>query len=123
MAKGPRNVRGPGATKIKMKHILTNPHNGANVDHEGVKLAPGQELHVQPNVGEALIKRFGFLLLRVVPGDDKAVKKAKPVKVKGLLEWKHEVAPDENPAPYGVQHVVASAAKKSVAAKKKSAKK
>lgn len=106
-----------------MKHILTNPHNGAPVDHDGVKLAPGQELHVFAQRGEALIKRFEFLLLRVVPGDDKGIKKAKPVKISGSLEWKHEVTPDSNPSPYSVNHVAVSAAKKSTAAKKKVVKK
>lgn len=106
-----------------MKHILSNPHNGSEVAHEGVTLVPGEEVHVRQHVGEMLLKYFPFLLLRAVPGDDKNVAKAKPVKIKGNLEWKHEnTGTSDLPVADSVHHVAGAAAKKPVA-KKKAAKK
>lgn len=102
-----------------MKHILLNPHNGAPVEHDGVKLLPGEALHVLQHLGEALVERFSFLLLQVVPGDDKGVAKAKPGKITGRLEWQPEnVGTDELPKPDSVNHVVTKSAKAPAAAKK-----
>lgn len=101
-----------------MKHILINPSNGAPIDHDGVKLAPGQALHVLKHVGEAFIKRFEFLMLQLVPGTDAGVAKAKPVKVSGTLEWQPVVAPATAPEPDAVNHVITKSAKAPATAKK-----
>lgn len=104
-----------------MKHIISNPHNGAPVDHLGVKLEPGQEVALYEQKAEELSQRFGFLLLRVVPGKGvNPTAKLKPVKIKGTLVWNTEVDPSPDVADFAVHaHSSKSAAPKKKVGKKK----
>lgn len=107
-----------------MKHILSNPHNGSPIDHEGVKLEPGHELHVRPEVAKSLTGRFAFLLHRIVPGAETPAKKNKPVKLKTPLNWHpHNHGTDEVPEPDSVNHVVTEKSARKPAAKKSGKKK
>lgn len=82
-------------------HIVSNPHNGAPIDHAGVVLEPGYEQTMPEREAEALSARFPFLLMRVAPAKAKA---SKPVKIKGTLKW--ETAVDADPDVVdGVSHV------------------
>lgn len=101
-----------------MIHIISNPQNGAPIDHEGVKLEPGFEQPVRESVAEELSQRFGFLLMRVVPGTFNA-KKSKPRKIPGVLTF--TVVEDPNPdVPDTAEHTLSGAAR---APRKKAAKK
>ncbi len=109
-----------------MKHILTNPHNGAPIDHEGFKLLPGHQVHVRADLAQGIADRFGFLLHHVVPGDDKGVATAKPVKIKGSVNFTHKNAGEADmvtgahvPVADHVEHVVVAPKKKAAAKKKK----
>lgn len=100
-----------------MKTILTNPHNGSDIDHDGVKLEVGSEIHVRPEVATALRARFPFLLARVVDGKETPGKNNKAIKVKGTVEWKHENTGVANldtgehlPVADSVTHVASSTA-------------
>ncbi len=90
-----------------MKHIISNPHNGAPIEHDGVTLAPGYEVEVPVREAHSLRARFGFLLHRTEDG--KPSKNPKSVKIKRKLEWHtHNAGVDENPQPDEVRHEVES---------------
>lgn len=105
-----------------MIHIISNPHNGAPVDHNGVVLQPGYEQVVREQVAEELSQRFGFLLMRVVPGTYSSKKKYKPAAIKGTLTFENveHAGPD---VPDLAQHTVTPARAAKKAAPRKKAKK
>lgn len=109
-----------------MKHIISNPHNGSDVQAHGVTLAAGHEIEVAENTAHALVNTFGFLLHRTADGKAAYVG-AKAKKLKGTLSWApHNAGTDELPAPDEVKHIVDNKAPKpprKPAAKKKAGKK
>lgn len=100
-----------------MKHIIKNPHNGAQVEAHGVSLAPGHELEVAEPTALALKQTHEFLVHSQVEGKP-AHTKAKPKKLAKRLGWSHVTPPDNDPGPQIVVHAEGGKAPKVVAPKK-----
>lgn len=101
-----------------MKHIISNPHNGSPIDHLGIKLEPGQEQEVGEQVAEELSVRFGFLLMRVIPGTYSTKAKHPVRKIAGTLTFENVEHPDPDVPDLATHTVVAKKAAKPRAPKK-----